>query len=108
VRIVASIRLAVCSMMLACTGMLSVPLAAHAEGDAAAGEKLFAHCAPFHSTKPDENKVGPSLAGVFGRKSGTEPQQPRQMFPIARSSAASSGVGLIMASEFEGTSADVG
>jgi len=28
---------------------------------------------PCHSTKPGENKVGPSLAGVFGRKSGTEP-----------------------------------
>ncbi|HEV7633877.1 MAG TPA: cytochrome c family protein [Bradyrhizobium sp.] len=45
---------------------------AHAEGDAAAGEKVFAHCAPCHSTKPGENKLGPSLAGVFGRKSGTE------------------------------------
>src|SRR5712671_7472990 len=36
------------------------------------------------------------------------PQQPRQMFPIARSTAASSGVGLTMASGSEGTSADVG
>jgi cytochrome c len=35
--------------------------------------KSFAHCAPCHSTKPGENKFGPSLAGVFGRKSGTEP-----------------------------------
>jgi cytochrome c len=72
-RTVTRIRVAICSMMLACTGMLSVPLAAHAEGDAAAGEKIFAHCAPCHSTKPGENKVGPSLAGIFGRKSGTEP-----------------------------------
>ena len=72
-RIVTRIRVAICSMMLASTGTLSVPLAAHAEADAAAGEKIFAHCAPCHSTKPGENKVGPSLAGVFGRKSGTEP-----------------------------------
>ncbi len=50
-----------------------VPLTAYAEGDAAAGKKVFAHCAPCHSIKPGENKVGPSLAGVFGRKSGTEP-----------------------------------
>ena len=71
-RIVIRIRVAICSMMLACTGTLSVPLAAHAEGDAAAGEKIYAHCAPCHSTTPGENKVGPSLAGVFGRKSGTE------------------------------------
>jgi cytochrome c len=72
-RFVTRIRVAICTMMLACTAPLSVPLAAHAEGDAAAGEKIFAHCAPCHSTKPGENKVGPSLAGVFGRKSGTEP-----------------------------------
>jgi hypothetical protein len=35
-------------------------------------------------------------------------QQPRQMFPIARSTAASSGVGLSMASGTEDTPADVG
>jgi hypothetical protein len=28
---------------------------------------------PCHSNKPGENKFGPSLAGIFGRKSGTEP-----------------------------------
>jgi cytochrome c len=67
----ARIRVAICT--LACMGTLSVPLAARAEGDSAAGEKIFAHCAPCHSTKPGENKVGPSLAGVFGRKSGTQP-----------------------------------
>ena len=72
-RIVTRICVALCPMMLACNGTLSGPLAAHAEGDTAAGEKIFAHCAPCHSTKPGENKVGPSLAGVFGRKSGTEP-----------------------------------
>jgi cytochrome c len=59
------IRAATCLIMLA--------PAANAEGDAAAGEKVFAHCAPCHSTKPGENRVGPSLAGVFGRKAGTEP-----------------------------------
>ena len=59
--------------MLASAGALSVPLTAHAQDDAAAGEKVFAHCAPCHSSKPGENKFGPSLAGVFGRKSGTEP-----------------------------------
>jgi hypothetical protein len=30
-------------MMLTCTATLSVPLAAHADGDAAAGENVFAH-----------------------------------------------------------------
>ncbi len=67
------IRAATCLIMLASAATLSLPLAANAEGDAAAGEKVFAHCAPCHPTKPGENKVGPSLAGVLGRKAGTEP-----------------------------------
>jgi cytochrome c len=67
------IRAAGYLIMLASAGTLSVPPIANAEGDAAAGEKVFAHCAPCHSTKPGENKLGPSLAGVFGRKAGTEP-----------------------------------
>jgi cytochrome c len=68
-----SIRAATYVIMLASAGTLSVPLTANAEGDAAAGEKVFVHCAPCHSTKPGENKLGPSLAGVVGRKAGTEP-----------------------------------
>jgi cytochrome c len=67
------IRTATCVIMLASAGTLSAPLTANAEGDAAAGEKIFVHCAPCHSTKPGENKLGPSLAGVFGRESGTAP-----------------------------------
>jgi cytochrome c len=39
-------------MMLPCSGTL----AAHAEGDVTAVEKVFAHCAPCHSTKPGANK----------------------------------------------------
>jgi len=61
------------SIMLVFAGVLAIPVPAYAQGDAAAGEKLFAHCAPCHSNKPGENKFGPSLAGAFGRKSGTEP-----------------------------------
>ena len=47
--------------------------AARAAGDAAAGQQVFARCATCHSTMPGENKIGPSLAGVVGRKSGSEP-----------------------------------
>ena len=61
------------SIVLALAGALSLPFAAYAQGEAAAGEKVFAHCVPCHSTKPGENKLGPSLAGVFGRKAGTAP-----------------------------------
>jgi cytochrome c len=62
-----------CSIMLVFAGLLAMPLRAYAQGDAAAGEKTFAHCAACHSTKPGEKRFGPSLAGVFGRKIGTEP-----------------------------------
>jgi cytochrome c len=44
-----------------------------AAADAAAGQQLFAsRCGICHTTEPGVNKIGPSLAGVFGRKSGTE------------------------------------
>jgi cytochrome c2 len=47
--------------------------AAHADGDAAAGKTVFeAHCGGCHATAAGSNGIGPSLAGVFGRKSGTE------------------------------------
>jgi len=48
--------------------------AALSAGDPTAGEKVFAtHCAVCHATTPGENKVGPSLAGIVGTKSGTVP-----------------------------------
>lgn len=45
--------------------------AAWAEGDAAAGEKVFKKCATCHSLEAGKNKVGPSLAGVVGRPAAT-------------------------------------
>ncbi|TXG82331.1 MAG: c-type cytochrome [Sphingomonadales bacterium] len=45
---------------------------AFAAGDAAAGEKYFNRiCKACHSVQPGKNGVGPSLAGVVGRKAGT-------------------------------------
>jgi cytochrome c len=44
-----------------------------AAGDAAAGQQVFAsRCGVCHATEPGVKKFGPSLAGVFGRKSGSE------------------------------------
>lgn len=53
--------------------LLAASSAARAAGDATAGQQVFARCVACHSAKPGENKIGPSLAGVVGRKSGTEP-----------------------------------
>ncbi len=40
----------------------------------ASGEQVFQkNCAVCHSMVPGQNKVGPSLAGVVGRKAGSVP-----------------------------------
>ncbi len=41
---------------------------AHAEGDAAAGAKVFNQCKACHEVEKGVNKVGPTLKGVVGRK----------------------------------------
>lgn len=46
---------------------------AQAAGDAERGEKVFRQCAACHSLDKGVNRVGPSLAGVVGRKAGTAP-----------------------------------
>jgi cytochrome c len=48
-----------------------VALAQTPAGDPSAGEKVFNQCKACHSAKAGENRVGPSLAGVVGRKAGT-------------------------------------
>jgi cytochrome c len=45
-----------------------------AAGDPTAGQTVFAaRCAACHSTKADDNKIGPARAGIVGSKSGTVP-----------------------------------
>jgi cytochrome c len=45
---------------------------AQAAGDAAAGKELFTKkCSICHSPVQGQNKIGPSLYGVVGRKAGT-------------------------------------
>jgi cytochrome c len=54
--------------------ILATSSTAWAAGDPAAGEKVFAaRCAVCHATALGENKIGPSLAGIVGSKSGTVP-----------------------------------
>jgi cytochrome c len=59
-------------MLLIKTLLTSSP--ALAAGDPTVGEKAFAsHCAVCHATTPGEKKIGPSLAGIVGSKSGAVP-----------------------------------
>jgi cytochrome c len=44
---------------------------AYAGGDAKKGEKVFKKCKACHSTEAGKHKIGPSLAGIVGRKAGT-------------------------------------
>ncbi|MPZ12081.1 MAG: c-type cytochrome [Kiloniellaceae bacterium] len=57
--------------IIAFTAAAAIAGPALAEGDAAAGEKVFNKCKACHTTEAGKNKVGPSLAGVIGRKPGT-------------------------------------
>ena len=54
--------------------MTTLTSQAVAEGDAAKGEKLFKgflRCNNCHSLEPGVTKVGPTLAGIIGRKAGS-------------------------------------
>jgi len=59
------------AIALFCAGLGMFGTLAHADGDVVAGEKVFKKCAACHLVDSDEKKVGPSLAGVFGRVAGT-------------------------------------
>ena len=47
--------------------------AAAQTGDPARGKATFARCAACHAMVPGKNGVGPSLAGVVGRKAASVP-----------------------------------
>ncbi len=61
---------------IAFMGLLAIAMttpAAHAAGNAVKGKAAFARCAICHGVKPGEKRMGPTLAGVFGRKAGLVP-----------------------------------
>ena len=56
---------------------LSVILAsgvASADGNAKKGKRVFNKCKACHTLAEGKNRIGPSLHGIFGRKSGTAPK----------------------------------
>lgn len=56
---------------LAILGVAAGLSAAQAAGNPEDGRKSFAKCRACHQLEAGKNTVGPSLAGLFGRKSGT-------------------------------------
>jgi cytochrome c len=56
----------------ACAALLTVALAPAARaGDAGAGKAVFqSSCSICHSVQPGQNKIGPTLFGIVGRKTG--------------------------------------
>jgi cytochrome c len=59
------------TMIAALTAAVLFAVPAHAEGDAAKGEKVFAKCKACHENEKGVNKVGPTLKGVVGRKAAS-------------------------------------
>ncbi len=57
-------------MLLVCGGVLVCAQSARADGDPEAGRDAFHRCAACHSIKEGQNKVGPSLFNVVGRRAG--------------------------------------
>lgn len=59
-------------MMLPMAALVALAAAAPAAAqDAKAGERGFAQCRACHSVVRGQNRVGPSLAGVVGRRSAS-------------------------------------
>ena len=58
-------------MAVLALGLMTLAGAAHAEGDAAKGEKVFKKCLACHVATEPVNKVGPNLHGLIGRKAAS-------------------------------------
>ena len=52
-------------------GLLVSGAASAADGDPAAGKRVFNQCQACHTLVKGKNGLGPSLNGVIGRKAGT-------------------------------------
>ncbi|SFR89206.1 c-type cytochrome [Sphingomonas jatrophae] len=52
---------------------VALPTMASAQGDPARGKTVFARCMACHQTVAGRNGLGPTMAGVVGRKAGTVP-----------------------------------
>lgn len=60
------------SLTLLAVALALAPAAARADGDAALGKAVFSRCSACHAVTA-QNKIGPGLAGIVGRKAGSVP-----------------------------------
>ena len=51
----------------------STPAAAAPDGDPQAGRLVYRKCQACHSLEPGKNTLGPSLAGIIGKKAASDP-----------------------------------
>ena len=58
-------------MALMAASLVLLALPARADGDPEKGRKVFLRCQACHSLKEGQNRVGPSLHGIIGRKAGS-------------------------------------
>jgi cytochrome c len=56
------------NLILAGLGVLSLTVSARADGDVTAGANIFKRCTACHAIDKPQNRVGPHLDGIFGRK----------------------------------------
>lgn len=59
------------AFLIVLAGALSGTVAVRAAGDPAAGAASFTGCTTCHALERGHDTTGPSLAGIFGRKAGT-------------------------------------
>ncbi len=58
-------------MALMAASLVLLALPARADGAPEKGRKVFIRCQACHSLKEGQNRVGPSLHGIIGRKAGS-------------------------------------
>ncbi len=58
-------------MGLIAASLVFLALPARADGDPGKGRKVFIRCQACHSLEEGQNRVGPSLHGIIGRKAGS-------------------------------------
>ena len=68
---------------------------APATGDSAKGMKTFKKCKACHNIAKNKHKVGPTLVGVIGRKSGTAKDEKGKLYRYSKAMKAAGDNGIV-------------